>query len=178
MFVVITAKIVEKWENRRGGRVGDEGGVRGPWQTGGTPEGDAHWRRLLPPHCCKEKVGLNMTLGSHTQHTHTQFPSLSRASVRPPADIKTFSGHWGLSFTQTHTKTLHINACRKYITDRETALCKHTKPSLQTYATQRQSFLHVCSFHNKTYIQGPAGCGCIAKTNSNLSTNLSCFPLC
>lgn len=111
-------------------------GSRQGLTDGGTPEGDTQCGLLLPPHCWKKKVGLNMTSGSRTQHTirkHSFSPSAEHLSARlltsRPFRVT------GAFLSQTHTKTLPINACRIFITDTDAVHCanpaftgKHPQP--------------------------------------------------
>lgn len=143
--VVTSAKGAEK-ETR---------GVNKAWQTsflffgwGGGGEGDVYWHLPLPFHCWREKVGLNMTRGSRIpiteihQNEHTVSLSPAEHLSSPPADIKTFSGHRAfhtLSHTHTHTKTILINTCRKFITDADAAQYARSTTTTYDQPTKRSS---------------------------------------
>ena len=144
---------------------GESAGLDRRW---GTPKETRVDASPLRPHCWRKKVGLNMTWGSHT-HMHTHSVSATLQSICLPACWhEDLSGHWAFlmqththTHTDTHTKTLPINACRKFITDTDTAhyastlrtakICQTTNRMIFSFLTQTLQFNMQVHLLNKVF---------------------------
>ena len=145
----------------------DERGVSRAWQTMGDPKGDARWR--LPPTSplLERESGFKHDL--RVTHTHAHTLSFCHSAEHLSARLLTWRPFGSLSLfnadththTDTHTKTLPINACRKFITDTDTAhyastlrtakICQTTNRMIFSFLTQTLQFNMQVHLLNKVF---------------------------